>query len=70
MEAFLDKTEMDYLTHIVILMYERMDKHIDDEERFRIELLFSPGTVANIENAQVRLQLGASQKLRGVALRS
>jgi len=46
---FLDRTECDYLTHIVILMYERMDKDIHDENRFRIEILFSPGTVANIE---------------------
>eukprot|EP00959_Pyramimonas_sp_CCMP1952_P243529 5090398-Pyramimonas_sp.AAC.1 len=39
----MDMIERDYLTHIVIRMFENMEKQIDDEHRFRIEVLFSPG---------------------------
>jgi hypothetical protein len=35
-------------------MYERMDKHIHDENRFRIEILFSPGTVSNVEDVTLQ----------------
>ena len=43
-EEYLDTVERDYLTHVVIQMYEDMDKPIDDEARFRVEILFSPGS--------------------------
>eukprot|EP00854_Cymbomonas_tetramitiformis_P007464 gene7464-8888_t len=40
---YLDLMERDYLTHIVIRMYEDMEKDIGSPERFRLELLCSPG---------------------------
>mmetsp|Transcript_15778 Transcript_15778/g.26618 ORF Transcript_15778/g.26618 Transcript_15778/m.26618 type:complete len:206 (-) Transcript_15778:745-1362(-) len=43
MDEYFDSIERDYLTHIVIRMYENMDKPIDDEQRFRVEMLFTPG---------------------------
>lgn len=36
--------ELCYLTHVVLRMFEDLDKHEDDPTRFRIEILFSPGT--------------------------
>lgn len=38
-------SELDYLTHIVFRLYERFDVDPGNPERFRIELLFSPGAV-------------------------
>jgi len=35
--------ELCYLTHVVLRMFEDLDKHEDDPTRFRIEILFSPG---------------------------
>ena len=43
----IDNTpELCYLTHIVLRMFEDLDKHEDDPTRFRIEILFSPGVTA------------------------
>jgi hypothetical protein len=38
--------ELCYLTHIVLRMFEDLDKHEDDPTRFRIEIAFSPGVTA------------------------
>eukprot|EP00996_Jenningsia_fusiforme_P006434 NODE_77_length_3467_cov_41.352838_g69_i0.p1 GENE.NODE_77_length_3467_cov_41.352838_g69_i0~~NODE_77_length_3467_cov_41.352838_g69_i0.p1 ORF type:complete len:1052 (+),score=181.10 NODE_77_length_3467_cov_41.352838_g69_i0:103-3258(+) len=43
-EAVLgDCSECDYMTHIVIRMFERREVPVGDPERYRIEILFSPG---------------------------
>ncbi|KJE96389.1 histidine acid phosphatase domain containing 2A [Capsaspora owczarzaki ATCC 30864] len=38
-------SELDYLTHIVFRLYERFDVDPSLPDRFRIELMFSPGAV-------------------------
>ena len=47
-------SELDYLTHIVFRMYENLQKAEDDPQRFRIEILFSPGCVVNIDDVTKR----------------
>ncbi|KAK9823756.1 hypothetical protein WJX72_005206 [[Myrmecia] bisecta] len=42
-----DATELDYMTHIVFRMYENKKVPVDSPERFRVELLFSPGASHN-----------------------
>ncbi|KAL0037051.1 hypothetical protein WJX77_010637 [Trebouxia sp. C0004] len=42
-----DATELDYLTHIIIRMYENKRVPVDSPQRFRVELLFSPGASFN-----------------------
>lgn len=42
-----DATELDYLTHIIIRMYENKRVPVDSPERFRLELVFSPGANFN-----------------------
>jgi inositol hexakisphosphate/diphosphoinositol-pentakisphosphate kinase len=37
-------SELDYLTHLVFRLYENMAVPADHPERFRIEILFCPGT--------------------------
>lgn len=37
-------SELDYLTHLVFRLYENMAVAADHPERFRIEILFCPGT--------------------------
>jgi len=39
--------ELCYLTHLVIRVFEDMNKNEDDPTRFRIEILFSPGADQN-----------------------
>lgn len=39
-----DTTELDYLTQVVFRMYENKTVPVDAPERFRVEMLFSPGT--------------------------
>lgn len=44
----LDNTkELDYLTHIVFRMYENKSVPVDAPDRFRVEILFSPGANHN-----------------------
>eukprot|EP00884_Botryococcus_braunii_P003824 jgi/Botrbrau1/13442/Bobra.0082s0046.1 len=38
-----DTPELDYMTHIVFRMYENKKEPVTSPERFRIEILFSPG---------------------------
>lgn len=40
-------SELCYLTHVVLRMFEDFDKEEDDPRRFRIEILFSPGVTAH-----------------------
>lgn len=41
----LDGTrELDYLTHMVLRMYENVDVPLSDPRRFRVDLTFSPGS--------------------------
>ncbi|GBG59071.1 hypothetical protein CBR_g24415 [Chara braunii] len=40
-------TELDYLTHIVVRMYENIEVPISDSRRFRVELLYSTGASFN-----------------------
>ena len=43
-EAFLHSTpELDYMTHIVLRMFENKSLPLRDPRRFRVEILFSPG---------------------------
>ena len=43
-EAFLRSTpELDYMTHIVLRMFENKSLPLRDKGRFRVEILFSPG---------------------------
>ena len=39
------QSEYDYLSHILLRMYENESYDIADPKRFRVELLFSPGCV-------------------------
>lgn len=38
-------TELNYLTQIVIMLYEDQTKELGSEDRFHVELHFSPGVV-------------------------
>lgn len=40
-------SELCYLTHVVLRMFEDFDKEEDDPRRLRIEILFSPGVTAH-----------------------
>ncbi|GFH21842.1 inositol hexakisphosphate and diphosphoinositol-pentakisphosphate kinase, partial [Haematococcus lacustris] len=43
-QELLDSTpEFDYLTHIVLRMYENKAVPVDSSQRFRVEVLLSPG---------------------------
>ena len=42
-----DTKELDYLSQVVFRMFENLKEPIDSPGRFRIEVLFSPGAVAN-----------------------
>jgi inositol hexakisphosphate/diphosphoinositol-pentakisphosphate kinase len=43
-EGFLHNTlELDYMTHVVLRMFENKTLPLRDESRFRVEILFSPG---------------------------
>ncbi|KAG2489657.1 hypothetical protein HYH03_011935 [Edaphochlamys debaryana] len=42
-----DTTELDYLTQVVFRMYENKTVPVDAPERFRVEVLFSPGANYN-----------------------
>jgi hypothetical protein len=75
-ELLDDTAELDYLTHIVIRMYESKSVPFDDPERFRIEILFSPGAshdpfeMARIEDDHVlppvpRVHMEDSEKVSG-----
>ncbi|KAI8107858.1 hypothetical protein M9435_002885 [Picochlorum sp. BPE23] len=47
-EAYLHKTsELDYMTHVVLRMFENKSLPLQDPGRFRVELLFSPGAGHN-----------------------
>jgi len=45
--SVFDVTEYDYLSHLVFRLYENPQLPIDDESRFRVEVLFSPGAAYN-----------------------
>lgn len=45
--SILDVAEYDYLSHLVFRLYENPQLPIDDESRFRVEVLFSPGAAYN-----------------------
>ncbi|KAG1662672.1 hypothetical protein FOA52_014598 [Chlamydomonas sp. UWO 241] len=47
LQAFHSTTELDYLTHIVFRMYENKAVPVDAPERFRLEILFSPGAASD-----------------------
>ena len=42
-----DTPELDYMTHVVIRMYERRAAPVGSPDRFRVELLFSPGAAVD-----------------------
>ena len=44
-QALNEISEYDYLSHILLRMYENESYDIADPKRFRVELLFSPGCV-------------------------
>ncbi|CAL8465105.1 g4640 [Coccomyxa elongata] len=46
-ELLRNTTELDYMTHIVFRMYENKRVPVESAERFRVELLFSPGAGHN-----------------------
>lgn len=46
-KSILDVAEYDYLSHLVFRLYENPQLPIDDEHRFRVEALFSPGAAYN-----------------------
>mmetsp|Transcript_25598 Transcript_25598/g.75672 ORF Transcript_25598/g.75672 Transcript_25598/m.75672 type:complete len:1449 (-) Transcript_25598:644-4990(-) len=46
-KAFADCSELDYLTHIVFRMYENKAVPVGSAERFRLEILFSPGAASD-----------------------
>lgn len=41
--------ELNYLSQIVIMLYEDSSKDITSEERFHLELHFSPGVVCSVQ---------------------
>jgi inositol hexakisphosphate/diphosphoinositol-pentakisphosphate kinase len=43
-------SELDYVSHLVIRMFEKKDEPIDSPRRFRIMVLFSPGANSNPVN--------------------
>ena len=43
LQRLFECKELDYLTHVVIRMYENMEVTKKDPQRFRVELEFSPG---------------------------
>ena len=43
-------SELDYVSHLVIRMFEKKDEPIDSPRRFRIMVLFSPGANSNPAN--------------------
>lgn len=45
LQALNEISEYDYLSHILLRMYENESYDIGDPKRFRVELLFSPGCV-------------------------
>ncbi|KXZ56516.1 hypothetical protein GPECTOR_1g463 [Gonium pectorale] len=54
--AQLDETtELDYLTQVVFRMYENKTVPVDSPERFRVEVLFSPGANYNPFNFNMPL---------------
>ncbi|KAK9917336.1 hypothetical protein WJX75_003277 [Coccomyxa subellipsoidea] len=46
-EMLRNTTELDYMTHIVFRMYENKRVPVESAERFRVEVLFSPGAGHN-----------------------
>ncbi|CAK0787238.1 hypothetical protein CVIRNUC_010454 [Coccomyxa viridis] len=46
-ERLHNTTELDYMTHIVLRMFENKKVPVDSPERFRVEVLFSPGASHN-----------------------
>ena len=42
-------SELNYLSQIVIMLYEDSTKDITSEERFHLELHFSPGVVCSVQ---------------------
>ncbi|GJP45180.1 hypothetical protein CLOM_g4602 [Closterium sp. NIES-68] len=39
--------ELDYLTHVVLRMYENVEVDLNDPRRFRVEIMFSPGSAVS-----------------------
>jgi inositol hexakisphosphate/diphosphoinositol-pentakisphosphate kinase len=48
------RSELDYLTHLVLRLYESKAVPADHPQRFRLEILFSPG--AAYDPTEVRRQ--------------
>ncbi|CCI50266.1 unnamed protein product [Albugo candida] len=51
MEALSRETELNYLAHVVIRVYEKIGLDDDSEDRFRVEISFSPGVVNHFDAA-------------------
>lgn len=45
--------QLSYMTQIVFLLFENMAKPVDSEERFRVEVHFSPGAVSSDQRGEV-----------------
>ncbi|KAJ9526580.1 hypothetical protein QJQ45_017659 [Haematococcus lacustris] len=57
--------ELDYLTHLVLRLYENKTVPFGAPERFRVEMLFSPG--ANYDPFEVAAQAQAAQAAQAAA---
>jgi inositol hexakisphosphate/diphosphoinositol-pentakisphosphate kinase len=44
-DIIAETSELSYLTHVVIRLFERRGRELDDPKRFRCEISFSPGAI-------------------------
>ncbi|CAI5477356.1 unnamed protein product [Closterium sp. Yama58-4] len=47
MTRLYETRELDYLTHVVLRMYENVEVDLNDPRRFRVEIMFSPGSAVS-----------------------
>ncbi|KAI3379034.1 hypothetical protein SNEBB_010279 [Seison nebaliae] len=47
-------SELNYLTQIVIMLHEDRTKSLDSEERFHVEIHFSPGVITGTQNQEMK----------------
>ncbi|CAI5975842.1 unnamed protein product [Closterium sp. NIES-64] len=47
MTRLYETRELDYLTHVVLRMYENVEVDLNNPRRFRVEIMFSPGSAVS-----------------------
>lgn len=58
LKRIFETKELDYLTHVVLRMYENTAVPLDDSRRFRIELMFSSGAALSPLEVSIFVLLG------------